>query len=301
MVMVSVTRVFRSLLLLCAVVCILQPVTADNGTISIAYRGSGGAYIGESVVFDGRDTYGSTILIKIAGPGLPPEGVPVNNLNGPAGTGTPVEVDQYGTWKFVWYASTIRGIEKLKTGRYTFTATDSADPAKSATSSFMLKKPEYTVTASPDPVNPGNYVEIVGSAEQGMTTAKIEIKDAAGTVQHSFTSPVSSSGYFSYGFHVDMPPGQYTVTVSNPALKAPFGTSFSVVSEGAALTLSPVVTSQPAPAVTTGTVPADTTPEITSPATPVPVSSTSAKSPLGPVTVAMALITGIVVLVIFRQ
>ncbi len=298
---VSVKRFFRSLLLLCAVVCMMQPVTADNGTISIAYRGSGGAYIGESVVFDGSDTYGNTILIKIAGPGLPPEGVPVNNLNGPAGTGTPVDVDPSGTWKFVWYASTIRGIEKLKTGRYTFTATDSVDPGKSATSSFMLKKPEYTVTASPDPVNPGDYVEIVGSAEQGITTAKIEIKDTSGTVQHSFTSPVSSSGYFSYGFHVDMAPGQYTVTVSNPALKAPFGTSFSVVSEGADLMVSPVAISQSAPAVTTGTIPAETLPEITSPATPVPVSTTPAKSPLSPVTVAVALITGIVVLVIFRQ
>ena len=50
-------KVFCILLLLCAAVGILQPVMADNGTISIAYRGSGGSYVGETVVFDGRNIY----------------------------------------------------------------------------------------------------------------------------------------------------------------------------------------------------------------------------------------------------
>ena len=87
-----VNRIFYAVLLLFAAACILQPVMADNGTITIAYRGSGGSYIGETVVFDGRNTYGNTTLIKISGLGLPPEGVPVTNLNGAAGgsvTGCP--------------------------------------------------------------------------------------------------------------------------------------------------------------------------------------------------------------------
>ena len=39
---ISVNKIFCRFLLLCAAACIMQPVMADNGTISIAYRGSGG-------------------------------------------------------------------------------------------------------------------------------------------------------------------------------------------------------------------------------------------------------------------
>jgi hypothetical protein len=287
-------RIFCSMLLLFAAACILQPVMADNGTISIAYRGSGGSYIGETVVFDGKNTYGNTTLIKITGPGLPSEGVPVNNMNGPAGTGTPVTGDQYGAWRFGWYPSSVPGVEKLKTGRYTFTATDSANPDKSATTLFMLKKPEYSITASPNPANPGSYIELVGVAEEGITTAKIDITDASGKVLHTYTSPVSSSGYFNYGFHEDMGPGQYRVTASNPALKVPFGTVLSVVAEGIS---EPVVT-----VMTPAEGSVILTPEMTEVDTPAPTTATSPKkSPVAPVTILAGLITGIIALGISRR
>ena len=102
---IPANKIFCSILLLCAAACILQPVMAENGTITIAYRGSGGSYIGETVVFDGRNTYGNTTLIKITGPNLPSDGVQVNNLNAPSGTATSVGVDPDGMWKYVWYAS----------------------------------------------------------------------------------------------------------------------------------------------------------------------------------------------------
>lgn len=287
-------RIFCSLLLLFAAACVLQPVMADNGTISIAYRGSGGSYVGETVVFDGKNTYGNTTLIKISGPGLPAEGVPANNMNGPAGTGTPVTGDQYGAWRFGWYPSSVPGVEKLKTGRYTFTATDSVNPDKSATTLFMLKKPEYSITASPNPANPGSYIELVGVAEEGITTAKIDITDASGKVLHTYTSPVSSSGYFNYGFHEDMGPGQYRVTASNPALKVPFGTVLSVVAEGSS---EPVVT-----VMTPAEGSVIMTPEMTEVDTPAPVTATSPKkSPVTPVTILAGLITGIIALGISRR
>jgi hypothetical protein len=287
-------KIFCSLLLLFAAACVFQPVLADNGTISIAYRGAGGSYVGDPVVFDGKNTYGNTTLIKINGPGLPADGVPANNLNGAVGTGTPVDGDRYGAWKFGWYSSSIPGVEKLKTGRYTFTATDSVDPAKSATTLFMLKKPEYSITASPNPVAPGNYVELVGTAEQGISTAKIEIIDASGKIMHTYTSPVSSSGYFNYGFHEDMGPGQYQVKVSNPSLKAPFGTSLSVVAEGNSTPVATVVTTELVSVVPTV--------DMTEVATPAPVSPTiPAKSPVAPVTILAALVAGMVMLGISRR
>jgi hypothetical protein len=289
-----VNKMFCSLLLLFAAACVLQPVLADNGTISIAYRGAGGSYVGDTVVFDGKNTYGNTTLIKITGPGLPADGLPANNLNGAVGTGTPVEGDQYGAWKFGWYASSVPGVEKLKTGRYTFTATDSADPGKSATTLFMLKKPEYSITASPNPVTPGSYIELNGVAEAGITTAKIDITDASGRVMHTYTSPVSSSGYFNYGFHEDMGPGQYQVKVSNPALKAPFGTVLSVVAEGNTTPVAIVMTTEPVSRVpTTG---------MTEVATPAPVTPTiPAKSPVALVTVLAALVAGLVISGISRR
>jgi hypothetical protein len=295
---IVVNRIFCSFLLLCTAACILQPVMADNGTISIAYRGSGGGYVGDSFVFDGRNTYGNTTLLKVSGPGLSSEGVPANNLNGRSGTGTPVEVDKDGAWKFGWYSSSVQGADKLKTGRYTFTATDSVNPDKSATAVIMPKKPEYSIIASPNPVNLGNYVELIGIAEQGVAYAKIDIKDSSGKVLHSYSSPVSSSGYFSYGFHVDMAPGQYPVTVSNPSLKVPFGTVISVVSENGSVP------------VTTGTVPVlvsavpdtDVTADVTAETTAPPASALPpTKSPVASVTLLAALITGIIAYGISRR
>ena len=65
------------LVLLIAAVCIIQPVFADDaGSVSIAYRGAGGAYIGNMVIFDGHNTAGNITVLKITGPGLPAEGYP---------------------------------------------------------------------------------------------------------------------------------------------------------------------------------------------------------------------------------
>jgi hypothetical protein len=270
----------------------MLPVLAADGAITIGYRGSGGSYIGETVVFDGRNTYGNTTLLAITGPGLPPSGVPVNNLNGPAGTGTPVEVDQNGAWKFAWYASAVPGIERLNTARYTFIATDKANPEKSSTTFFMLKKPEYSITARPDPVSPGHYLELIGSAEQGITTAKIEIADSSGAVLHSFTSPVSSSGYFSYGLHVDMAPGRYRATVTSPELPVPFSTTFSVVPEEGTPASPPAVTGTPAapPATTTETA-GMTAEAVTSPQASVPAPT---RSPLAPFGIFAAILAGVI-------
>jgi hypothetical protein len=236
------------------------------------------------------------VLLKIAGPGLPSGGVPVNNLNDPSIAGTPAEVDQYGAWKFVWYAANVQGIEKLKTGRYTFTATDAANPDKSATALFMLKKPEYSVIASPNPVNPGKYIELIGTAEQGISFAKIDIADSSGRVLHTYTSPVSSSGYFSYGFHVDMDPGQYPVTVSNPGLTAPFGTVISVVPEGGAQPVTTMITPKqvsvfPTDEVTGEITTARVTGEITTGPAPEP---SPTKSPVTPVTILAALMVCVI-------
>lgn len=292
--MIPVNRFFWSVLLLCAAACILQPVLAENESITIAYRGSGGGYIGDTFVFDGRNTFGNTTLLKISGVGLPSGGVPVNNLNGASGAATSVGVDQYGMWKYVWYGSTVPGLEKLQTGRYTFTATDSKNPEHSATTSIMLKKPEFYVKVSPNPSHPGDYIELTGTAEQDITFAKIEVTDASGRVLHVFTSPVGSNGYLHYGFHGDLEPGQYMVTVSNPSLNVPYKTVLSVAAPEGTLPVTTIMTSQTGSPVPTA--------DVTVAATPAPASETTpARSPVAPLTVLAALLAGIVVTVFSRR
>lgn len=286
-----IQRIFCILLLLCAAACVLQPVMADNGTFTIAYRGYGGRYIGDTIVFDGRDTYGDTVLLKITGVGLPPEGVPLTNLNGPAGTATTVRVDRDGIWKYVWYAANTPGLEKMQTSRYVFTATDSADPDKSASTFLSLEKPEFSISSFPNPVKPGEYIMLTGHAGKDITFAKITITNSSGKVVHTYTSPVTSSGDFSYNFHVNMDPGQYTVTVTNPALKAPFGTVVSVVPDEGTLPVTTVMTPEEGSAI-------PTTEE-----TPPPPASTPSptKSPVAPLTILAAIVAGGIVAGISRR
>ena len=220
---------FCTFVLLLAAICVIQPAFAINGTITITYRGTGGSTIGDTVILDGLNTIGNTTLIKITGPGLPPEGLPPYDLNGVPGSGNTIDVGSDGHWKFVWYTSLIRGVEKMQTARYTVIASDPNRGNIAASTSIMIKKPYFTITASPNPVTPGNYVQLIGTAEQGVDYVKIEITDASGKVFHTFTSPVGASGYLNYGFHVDMQPGNYTILISNPSFKTPYRAILTVI------------------------------------------------------------------------
>jgi hypothetical protein len=209
---------FSVLLLLCAAVCILLPATAAPNTVTIAYRGSGGSYIGDTIIFDGLNTAGNTTVVKISGPNLPAEGVPLYDLNGVPGSGNTVPVDSRTQWVYAWDMSRI-DTSRLQTARYFFTAWDKADPQVTATTSLVLKRPEYYLTAQPTTARIGEYIELKGMAERGVTYIRLDVSDPAGTVVRTFMAPVSGMGFFQHGFHADVPPGQYTVTGSNPSLK----------------------------------------------------------------------------------
>jgi hypothetical protein len=196
-------------------------VAALEDSVTIAYRGAGGNYIGDVVVFDGKNTAGNTTIVRLSGPDLPAEGVPLYNLNGESGSGTPVTVNPDGTWKLVWYSENIVGIEKMQTARYIFTACDKDNPHLCGTTSVLMKKPVFFITVTPGEARYDDYVLLVGNAEKGISYAQIDVKDSTGSSLHTFIAPVSSSGYFSYGFHVDMLPGTYSIVVSTPSMQAP--------------------------------------------------------------------------------
>ena len=217
----QINRFFSVLVLLIAAICIIQPVLGANGTVTIAYRGSGGSYIGDTIIFDGQNTVGNITFIRITGPGLPDEGVPIYDLNGIPGSGNPVAVNPDGTWKLAWYTSSIKGVEKMQTAQYILTAADLVHPEISSTAQVFMKKTEFYANLTPNPATNADYVSVTGSVERGVSYVRIDVTDNSGKIYRTYSSPVSASGYFNYGFHVDMQPGQYYITVSNPSIKSP--------------------------------------------------------------------------------
>ena len=282
---------FFFLVLFIAVMCIIQPVLAQDGSMIISYRGSGGYYLGDTVIFDGKTTVGTPTLLKISGPGLPREGVPVYDLNGVPGSGNTVPVNEDGTWRFVWYSATVAGSEKIRTARYTITAFDLTNPEKTASVTILLKMPDFYINPQQREVTPGDYVQLNGITELGVTELKIDIADSNGTILRSYTSPVSGSGYFDYGFRADMQPGDYFVRVSNPAMKEVLRTTITVVPQG----------ETPLPATTTSLI---STPSesVSVPPTPTPhlnqpVASSPSAIPLSPfIAIAGLIISGIIAL-----
>lgn len=206
-----------AIVLLFVAMCIVVPVTAASGTVTITLRGSGGINAGESVFFDGINTAGNTTLIKVTGPGLPSEGVPPYDLSGSPGSGNTARVDTNGKWTFRW--DTPKDSSKLQTAKYTIIASDSMYPEMTSTTAIMLTKPQISITVKPSSARAGDYVEITGIAESGIDFIKFNVMDTSGKVFHTYLTPVSETGSFQYGFHVDMSPGQYDIVGTNPSMK----------------------------------------------------------------------------------
>jgi hypothetical protein len=270
--------------MLTLVMCMTGIVSAANGTVTITYRFAGDSYIGDTVYFDGTNTAGNVTVLKITGPGLPDAGVPLYDATGAVGSGNTIDVSTNNYWSFAWDTSRMKGSNLLQTARYTVTAYDRNHPEISSVIPVMLKRPEFYVIASQNPVAPGDYIQLTGFAEKGVSYVKIDITDPSGNIVHTFVSPVSTTGYFQYGFHVDMPPGQYRVIVSNPSMKSGLNQSLTVA--------IPITTQSNLTQSGTTAIPVLTTPA------PAPVTTSPAPTniPLSPIC-AIAGIAGAIALI----
>jgi len=226
---IIVKRMIPRLVFALALIFCIPPALAETSTMSIAYWGNGGYYIGDTIIFDGVSPAGNSTAIKLTGPGLPANGVPIYDLDGTEGTGNPVIVKEEGKWRLVWYTGSIKGVDKMQTARYYLTVFDVNNPEVSAKTSVMMKKPDFFVTANPDTLETGEYIQLLGTAEQGTSDIHIVISDEVGKVYRTYDTAASRSGYFTYAFRVDMPPGTYYVTVSSPSVKNTFRTTITVV------------------------------------------------------------------------
>lgn len=252
------------------------PVAAAADTISVTYRGLGSYYLGDTIILEGENSFSDQTLIQLSGPGLPAEGVPLFDLEGAAGSASIVPGITGNSWKFAWYTDTVKGIENLQSGRYTIRVSDTTYPDQSATTSVYFQKPDFHFEVIPDTIMTGGYVQLAGTADNGIGSVRFTIADAKGTIQSTAESLVSSTGYFNKGFRPDLPPGTYTITMSSPAVKSTFWQSLKIEGAGTIPT-SPVY---PAAGAGPGTL-REPTPI---PTTPVPAGNGSIRvtsNPLG--------------------
>jgi len=274
------TKLFLGILPLAIVLvlCLSGPVSAETKNITMAYQGAGGYYIGDTILFLGYDSLSPTVVVKITGPGLPPEGVPPYNPAGTPGTGNTAAVDSSGLWTFSWDTSNIQNDSLLQTARYTLTAMDSMYPDQSVTTSIMLRRPDFSATVTPNPAQPGSYVQIVGNTQTSISSVNIAVINSSGNQLRTFNVPVSATGYFYYSFHFDMPTGTYSIVVTNPLRTTQSVTIPLTVTETAAT---------PSPAGTSGapvtTIPSTETSPAASTLTPAAaVSTVPTSTPLPP-------------------
>ncbi len=151
------------------------------------------------------------------------------DLNGTPGTGNPVESNPDGSWRYAWDTSLVNDIEKMQTARYYITAVDLGNPAVFSVTSVMMKKPDFYFTVTPATPETGDYVQFVGTAENNVQSVRLQITDGSGQVLHTFNTPVSNTGYFNLGFHIDMQPGSYYVTLDSPTIITTYRTILQVV------------------------------------------------------------------------
>lgn len=278
---------FRSKILVFAALILaagfVVPALAAEGQITVGYQGSGWYYVGDTVVFNGENSIGNNTLIKITGPGLPADGVPLYDLGGTAGSGNTAKFVTGTTWQFIWDTSRVDQ-SRISSGKHTITVWDADHPEITSDTSIVLKKPDFYMAADPSTARVGDYITLNGVAETGVSYVKVNVTDASGNILHTFMSPVSATGAFSYSFHADMEPGTYTVTGMNPSMDRTLKLTLTITgSESPAATAAPAETAAAVqPAGTTP--PAEAPAEATTAAQPV-----TTRAPLSPATPLLAL------------
>ena len=71
---------------------------------------------------------------------------------------------------------------------------------------------------TPNPATPDDYVMLNGYNEKGADNLEINVLDSQGNKVDTYFASTYAGGGFNFGFHVDMPPGQYIVTIGSPSM-----------------------------------------------------------------------------------
>lgn len=190
-----------------------------DGVIAIMIRGSTDFNIGDRIYFDGTSNASQSLVLKMVGPGLPSEGVPLDNPSGTAGSGSLVTVGSNHKWTYAWDTNLLSNTS-VQTAKYTIYAVDLANPTVSTKTAVMIHKRTLAFTLSPNPVPVGQTITLAGSTTADVTQIRFdmvrvpELSNVRSSVGYDIL--LAADGSFTKQFHADLPEGTYVATVKTP-------------------------------------------------------------------------------------
>lgn len=200
----------------------VSPTTAfigADGTITITVRGSTDFYIGDRISFDGTSNASQSLVLKITGPGLSADGVPLDNPSGSAGSGSLVTVGSNGKWTYTWDTSLLSNTS-IQTAKYTVYAVDLANPTVSTKIGVMIHKKTLSFTLTPNPVPLGQTITLEGSTTADVSQVRFDLvrvpELASERSSIGYDIRLAADGSFTKQFHADLPAGTYAATVKTP-------------------------------------------------------------------------------------
>jgi len=198
--------VFRTLALLlilsCAAVLLIAPVSAETG-ISVIAEGDQSYYRGERVVFHGQNPDSDTTYLFITGPGISESGGKLTTPGEDVVSGEPGSFTQAATkpdksWEYVLYTDRLN----LTAGSYTVyaasqpKATDDIGTISSDDVKVIFKKPFIATTISPSPAMRGQPFTVTGYAEGD--PARVQLWILGDTFFSIITVPVDNEANYSF-------------------------------------------------------------------------------------------------------
>jgi len=200
------------------------PTSAAGSGVTISADGTQSYYLGEKVVFRGRNTDSDSTYLFLTGPNLPASGVKLTSPKEAAVSGNPdtftiAKTNADKSWEYSFYTANLL----LDAGTYTVYAASQPKTADqlgpdAANVGIVLKKPFITAALSPTPVAKGQPFKVTGTAVGNIPEVQIWI--IGDKYVYTTTTPVNSDA--NYTFTADaarsgnLPAGQNYLFVQHP-------------------------------------------------------------------------------------
>ncbi len=200
------------------------PTSAAGSGVTISADGTQSYYLGEKVVFRGRNTDSDSIYLFLTGPNLQATGVKLTSPKEAAVSGNPdtftiAKTNADKSWEYSFYTANLL----LDAGTYTVYAASQPKTADqlgpdAANVGIVLKKPFITAALSPTPVAKGEPFKVTGTAVGNIPEVQIWI--IGDKYVYTTTTPVNSDANFTFiadaALSGNLPAGQNYLFVQHP-------------------------------------------------------------------------------------
>lgn len=198
------------------------PASAAGPEITISADGTQSYYLGENVVFRGKNTRSGSTYLFLTGPNLPAAGVKLTSLKTAAASGNPdtftvATTKPDNSWEYSWYTANLL----LDAGTYTVYAAGepkTADPPDAANVGIIVKKPFIMAVPSPSPVVQDQPFTVTGTAEGQVPAVQVWI--IGNNYVYTAKTPVNPDATFTFtadaALSGKIPAGQAYLFVQHP-------------------------------------------------------------------------------------